>query len=75
MNNYSGSLTNVLKIERLDPKTAAKLREEIHYQKHEKVRETKKVAAENKKQESSKKLLKANCNLSNKLHGNKILIN
>ena len=31
----TGNLTDVLKLERLDPKVAAKLREEIHYQKHE----------------------------------------
>ncbi len=46
----NGNLTNVLKLERLDPKAAAKLREEIHYQKHEEVREPEKVAAEKQRQ-------------------------
>ena len=46
----TGNLTNVLKLERLDPKAAAKFREEIHYQKHEEVRETEKVAAEEQRQ-------------------------
>ena len=40
------NLTDVLKLERLDPKAAAKLREEIHYHKHEEVREAEKVGAE-----------------------------
>ena len=42
----TGKLTDVIKLERLDPKAAAKLREEIHYQKHEEVREAEKVGAE-----------------------------
>ena len=42
----TGNLTDVLKLERLDPKAAAKLREEIHYQKHEEVREAEKVGEE-----------------------------
>ena len=42
----TGNLTDVLKLERLDPKVAAKLREEIRYQKHEEVREAEKVGAE-----------------------------
>jgi len=42
----TGNLTDVLKLERLDPKAAAKLREEIHYQKHEEIREDQKVATE-----------------------------
>ena len=43
----TGNLTDVLKLEKLDPKAAAKLREEIHYQKHEEVREEQKIGAEN----------------------------
>ena len=46
----TGNLTDVLKLERLDPKAAAKLREEIHYQKNEEVREAEKVAAEEQRQ-------------------------
>ncbi len=46
----TGNLTDVLKLERLDPKAAAKLREEIHYQKHEEVREADKLAAERQRQ-------------------------
>ncbi len=46
----TGNLTDVLKLERLDPKAAAKLREEIHYQKNEEVREAEKVAAERQRQ-------------------------
>ena len=37
-------------LERLDPKAAAKLREEIHYQKHAEVREDEKVAAKKQRQ-------------------------
>ena len=44
------NLTDVLKLEKLDPKAAAKLREEIHYHKHEKVREAEKVGAEKQRQ-------------------------
>ena len=46
----TGNLTDVLKLERLDPKAAAKLREEIHYHKHEEVREAEKAAAEEQRQ-------------------------
>ena len=46
----TGNLTDVLKLERLDPKAAAKLREEIHYQKHEEVREEQKKGAEKQRQ-------------------------
>ena len=46
----TGNLTNVLKLERLDPKAATKLREEIHYQKQEEVREAEKVTAEEQRQ-------------------------
>ena len=46
----TGNLTNVLKRERLNPKAAAKLREEIHYQKHEEVRGEEKVDAERQRQ-------------------------
>ena len=52
----TGNLTDVLKLERLDPKAAAKLREEIHYQKNEEVREAEKVAAEKQKQAIDKAL-------------------
>ena len=46
----TSNLTNVLKLERLDPKAAAKLRDEIHYQKHKEVREAEKLAAERQRQ-------------------------
>ena len=46
----TGNLTDVLKLERLDPKAAAKLREGIHYQKHEEVREAEKVGEEKQRQ-------------------------
>ena len=46
----TGNLTDVLKLERLDPKAAAKLREEIHYQKHEEVRGDEKIATERQRQ-------------------------
>ena len=46
----TGNLTNVLKLERLDPKVAAKLREEVHYQKHSEIKEAEKVAAEEQRQ-------------------------
>ena len=46
----TGNLTDVLKLERLDPKASAKLREEIHNQKNEEVREAEKVAAEKRRQ-------------------------
>ena len=46
----TGNLTDVLKLERLDPKVAAKLREEIHYQKHEEVREEQKKGAKKQRQ-------------------------
>ena len=46
----TGNLTDVLKLERLDPKAAAKLRKKIHYQKHEEVREAEQVAAEEQRQ-------------------------
>ena len=46
----TGNLTNVLKLERLDPKAAARLREEIHYQKHSEIKEAEKVAAEEQRQ-------------------------
>ena len=46
----TGNLTDVLKLERLDPKAAAKLREEIHYQKHEEVREEQKKGAKKQRQ-------------------------
>jgi hypothetical protein len=42
----TGNLRGVLKLERLDPKAAAKLREEVHYQKHSEIKEAEKVAAE-----------------------------
>ena len=42
----TGNLTNVLKLERLDPKAAAKLREEINYQKHSEIKEAEKAASE-----------------------------
>ena len=42
----TGNLTDVLKLERLDTKAATKLREEIHYKKHEEVREAEKVGEE-----------------------------
>ena len=37
-------------IERLDPKAAARLREEIHYQKHSEIKEAEKVADEEQTQ-------------------------
>ena len=46
----TANLTDVLKLERLDPKVAAKLREEIHYEKREEVKEAEKVAAEEQRQ-------------------------
>ena len=46
----TGNLTNVLKLERLDPKAAAKLRQEIHYQKHSEIKEAEKVATEEQTQ-------------------------
>ncbi len=46
----TGNLTDVLKLERFDPKAAAKLREEIHYQKHEEVRGDEKIATERQRQ-------------------------
>ena len=46
----TGNLTDVLKLERLDPKAAAKLRRKINYQKHEEVREAEQVAAEEQRQ-------------------------
>ena len=46
----TGNLTNVLKLERLDPKAAAKLRGEINYQKHSEIKEAEKVAAEEQRQ-------------------------
>ena len=46
----TGNLTDILKLEKLDPKAAAKLREEINYHKHEEVREAKKVATEEQRQ-------------------------
>ena len=50
-NTYqAGNLTDVLKLERLDPKAAAKRREEINYQKHEDVIGDEKVAAERQRQ-------------------------
>ena len=48
--NQTGNLTDVLKLEKLDPKAAAKLREEVHYQKHSEVREVEKVGAEKQRQ-------------------------
>ena len=42
----TGNLTDVLKLERLDPKAAAKLREEIHYQKHSEIKEAEKATSE-----------------------------
>ena len=48
------NLADVLKLEKLDPKAAAKLREEIHYQKHEEVRKAEKVAAEEQRQAINK---------------------
>ncbi len=50
------NLTDVLKLERLDPKVGAKLREEIHYQKNEEVREAEKVAAEKQRQAIDKEI-------------------
>ena len=50
----TGNLTNVLKLERLDPKAAAKLREEIHYQKQDEVREAEKAGAEKQRQHIDK---------------------
>ena len=45
-----------LKLERLDPKVAGKLREEIHYQKHEEVREEQKKGAKKQRQAIDKAL-------------------
>ena len=67
----TGNLTDVLKLERLDSKAAARLREEIHYQKYKEVREDQKKGAERKDKLSTKRLLKVNYNVSSKLHGNK----
>ena len=50
----TGNLTDVLKLDRLDPKAPAKLRGEIHYQKHEEVREDQKLAAEEQRQAINK---------------------
>ena len=50
----TGNLTDILKLEKLDPKVAAKLREEIRYQKHEEVRKAEKVAAEEQRQAINK---------------------